>query len=132
MRQVVADPRRPDPAADRRILVEDRDHWLFTTMTPGESPMARLAAGFETAADVLRERGAEAIVEQLSRHPEAGSRNCLLLVDQFEELFRFAASSRDEAADFVSILLALAEQRDFSGVRGPHHAVGLSWGLRCL
>ena len=47
--------------------------------------------------------------------PEDADRNCLILVDQFEELFRFALSrgNEDEAAEFVRILLDVVEQREF-------------------
>jgi WD40 repeat protein len=103
------------PRLTAGFLVENRDLWVFRVLTPGDAPRARLAAAFDIAADVLIEEGASAIVGQLSTQPDAASKNCLLLVDQFEEIFSFidVIAKRDEAADFVGILLALAAQRDF-------------------
>jgi WD40 repeat protein len=103
------------PRLTAGFLVEARDRWTFTVMTPGEMPLARLGAEFQTTESDLREGGVDAIIERLAMSEEAASSNCLLLVDQFEELFRFAALGprRDEAADFVNILLALAAQREF-------------------
>src|SRR5207302_7651407 len=64
----------------------------------------------------INNSGAPAIVEVLKPALDASDANGLLLVDQFEELFRFGvhtdiSSQKDEANDFVSTLLALAEQR---------------------
>jgi energy-coupling factor transporter ATP-binding protein EcfA2 len=101
------------PRLTAGFLVEDRDLWMVKVLTPGDAPRARLAAEFGISENVVREQGAPAVVARLAQQPDAGSRNCLLLVDQFEEIFSLAdsASSRDEAADFVGILLALAAQR---------------------
>lgn len=95
------------------FLVEQRDRWIFHTMTPGDAPRGRLADAFGIGERVLREEGAPALVAALEQHGNAASHNCLLLVDQFEEIFSLtgAPDSRDAAADFVGILLALAAQR---------------------
>ncbi|MGH9768464.1 MAG: hypothetical protein ACREAB_13615, partial [Blastocatellia bacterium] len=80
----------------------------------GEMDIASLVKSF-------RRTGAQAAIDYLSKHT-AGSNypgaNLLLLVDQFEELFHFGIETgdpkkRDEAADFVAIMLELAEQRAF-------------------
>ena len=103
------------PGLTAGFLVEDRDLWMFRTLTPGDAPRARLAEAFEIPEDAIREQGAPAVVGRLSQQPDAASRNCLLVVDQFEEIFSFTDSMarRDEAADFVDVMLALATQRDF-------------------
>jgi WD40 repeat protein len=103
------------PRLTAGFLVEDRDRWMFNAFTPGDAPRARLAGVFGLSEDVLREKGAPAIVASLAHQPDSASLNCLLLVDQFEEIFSFsdAPSNRDEAADFVGIMLALAAQREF-------------------
>lgn len=97
------------------FLVGDRDQWIDVAITPGETPLTRLATGFGIAEAELRESGAGAVVEHLQRQPESSQKNCFLLIDQFEELFRFALSGtdREDAEDFVSCLLALSQQRDF-------------------
>jgi WD40 repeat protein len=103
------------PALRGGFLVADRDQWTEIAMTPGKNPLARLAREFRVTEIELREGGAPALVEKLTGQPDSAERNCFLLIDQFEELFRFAvtAEHREDAADFVSIVLALAEQRNF-------------------
>ncbi len=109
------------------FLVEERDRWLIATMKPGDAPLRNLAAALCEAAvaapyapevdrvlNPLYEFGAEAILTSMAP-VLSDSTNLLLLVDQFEELFRFGVGSdkpeqRGEAADFVALLLQLAEQ----------------------
>jgi hypothetical protein len=103
------------PRLKAGFLVENRDRWVDITMTPGETPLARLAGELRITEVELQEGGAPALIEQLERQPGAAENNCLLLIDQFEEVFRFAVSggNREDAADFVALLLAVAAQRDF-------------------
>ncbi|HEX6623680.1 MAG TPA: hypothetical protein VF064_08210, partial [Pyrinomonadaceae bacterium] len=134
------------PKLKAGFLVADRDRWVVTTMKPGDRPLYNLAAAVleaigldPTAADftartdgLVEEVGAEGVRALTARlAPVLGHRdaNLLLLVDQFEEIFRFGARARDDdddageqdaaavrqrdrAADFVSLMLALSEQRD--------------------
>ncbi|MBL8191642.1 MAG: WD40 repeat domain-containing protein [Acidobacteria bacterium] len=65
----------------------------------------------------IRQSGAETITTRLAAKLGDASSNLLLLVDQFEEIFRFGVESnkpdqREEAEDFVSLMLALADQRE--------------------
>jgi hypothetical protein len=58
----------------------------------------------------------QAVIERLTPTLAASDANLLLLVDQFEETFRFGlesgnAAQREDAADLVSIMLALIQQR---------------------
>jgi hypothetical protein len=103
------------PQLEAGFLVDSREGWLVVHLTPGERPLERLAAGLGTTASELREAGAHLIAATLKARPENADRNCLILVDQFEELFRFALSrgNEDEAAEFVRILLDVVEQREF-------------------
>ncbi|MGH9939109.1 MAG: hypothetical protein ACREAM_22950, partial [Blastocatellia bacterium] len=122
------------PKLKAGLLVGDRDRWRIAIMKPGDAPLRNLAISLiDAATDVLnpattaileeidiaamvkslRKAGGQAVVDYLSKNI-AGSTNLLLLVDQFEELFHFGVETgkkRDEAADFVSIMLDLAEQR---------------------
>jgi hypothetical protein len=101
------------PQLEAGFLVENRDRWLIVRLSPGERPLERLATGFGMQSSQLREAGAHGIAEILGSRPDAADSNCLVLVDQFEELFRFALArgNEDEAADFVRILLDVVEQR---------------------
>ena len=128
------------PRLGAGFLVGDRDHWVTVTCRPGDAPMnnlaTELASAFGRADAVDGEDGLEAtmrlslasgarefVLEHLS--PNA---SLLVLVDQFEELFAFRGGNDDErlpsevrahnarrraeAADFVDLLLGLAETRE--------------------
>jgi WD40 repeat protein len=109
------------------------DQWRWATMEPGEAPIRRLARAISSLRgpkDDLTEAWNErievclraskfGIPEAISLFPESvRSRHFLIVVDQFEELFRFAnlrsdpsgasiavAMNRDEATAFVRLLL---------------------------
>jgi hypothetical protein len=144
------------PNLEAGFLIQQRDRWAIAKMKPGDAPLRNLAAsllaafrkkpapGEEAAAraategeaaalcDALRLRGVTAAIELLRVRMLGGDRkpkiNLLLLVDQFEEIFRFGAygddedeaasedetaareGRRSEAADFVSIMLELSRQ----------------------
>ena len=62
----------------------------------------------------LLQRGPLGLVEVLDESPLTGGRKLLLLVDQFEEIFRYrreGEGQRDEANAFVALLLASARAR---------------------
>src|SRR5215510_39582 len=85
------------------FLTEDRDQWLVAVMKPGDAPLRNLAAalieaipaggGVEDCAEAIRAGGAQAVIEQLSPSLANSDANLLLLVDQFEEIFRFGVDS---------------------------------------
>lgn len=106
--------------------------WRVATLRPGDDPIGNLAAALSPA-DVLGStdpelagaqsvlleatlrRSVKGLVEavRLARLP--AEENLLVVVDQFEELFRFkrsreSAGSRDEAITFVKVLLEAARQ----------------------
>ena len=59
------------------------------------------------------ERGPFSLIEELHERPFSNRGNLLILVDQFEELFRYRGlAAREEAEAFVALLLASANQRD--------------------
>ena len=94
------------PRLKAGMLVGDRDAWFIATMKPGNSPRRNLAASLaeimpeNEGADqrgldqVLRESGSAGVLDLLAPHLEARDANLLLLVDQFEELFRFGFEKR--------------------------------------
>ena len=120
------------PKLKAGLLVEDRDQWRIATLKPGDAPLANLAAalleaqGTSTQAagqdapallSAIEETGVQALLQHLA--PALADANLLLLVDQFEEIFQFAqfgdaahADQREEAEDFVALLLALAAQSE--------------------
>ena len=110
--------------------------WRIAVMRPGGDPFGNLAAELARKAVLpeagagLPEQEAEALIEATLRSGSLGIVNVaydaslkeneklLLVVDQFEELFRFRAahegSSVDEAAAFVKLLLEASQQRELS------------------
>lgn len=112
-------------------------HWLIVAFRPGGNPLANLAralleAGGSTAAkppspDAVsalqtrfkREGPRELIKWCLEGHLAEGT-NLLILVDQFEELFRYQnADEREDAQALVSLLL---ESRWPRGIADPRAA----------
>ncbi|TKK71763.1 WD40 repeat domain-containing protein [Ilyomonas limi] len=119
------------PRLKAGYLVKNQSSWVIVTMKPGKDALLNLAEallslfnesnnGF-TAADLKKrilEQGFEAIPDIWSPQ-KLGKANYFLLVDQFEELFRIALNTseiakRDEAADFVNVLLHLSHQKIIS------------------
>lgn len=105
-------------------------HWRIAHMRPGARPLWRLAnalaapealdierQGGATAlafADATLRRGPRGLVELLQDRWLPEDANLLLLVDQFEEIFRFRQEgSADEADAFVALLLTSAAQAEF-------------------
>ncbi|HEX8424457.1 MAG TPA: hypothetical protein VF634_13650, partial [Pyrinomonadaceae bacterium] len=132
------------------FLIEDKDQWLKATMKPGDAPLHNLAlavlgalsdappseAEVKSLVEEIEVSGLQALVERLTPRLEHADTNFLLLVDQFEEIFRFGSYAeddagtdapadlakqrveatdrerrRDEAAEFVSLMLGLAQQK---------------------
>jgi len=109
-------------------LVDDSDRWLICIMKPGQSPLYNLAESLlqqvnpeSTATEVeslvqkMMEEGADPILNIIVPLRKVSNINFFILVDQFEELFRFAfdqndISKKDEAINFVKIILELAQQ----------------------
>jgi len=110
--------------------------WRISVMRPGGDPIGNLAAEL-VKDDVLPAAGAglpadeaEAVIDATLRGGSLGivdvarqgrlgeHEKLLIVVDQFEELFRFRAAQQntnaDEAAAFVKLLLEAAHQRDLS------------------
>lgn len=117
------------PTLKGGFLVEKRDQWFMGIMKPGEEPLTRLARcllhsispeqeptteAIETLVENLRSKGKQAILEAIVPTLKKSGANFLLLVDQFEEIFRFRAQAQAresfEAELFVDILLRLVEQ----------------------
>jgi tetratricopeptide (TPR) repeat protein len=118
------------PALQSGFMAKAGSNWRIATLRPGEDPIGRLAASLN-APDVLGgdaelastnrvligatlHRSTLGLVEAVRHARIPQHDNVLLLVDQFEELFRFGqgrqGNSRDEAVAFVKLLLEAKEQ----------------------
>lgn len=115
-------------------------HWRVAVLRPGDNPIKNLAEALgrpgvlkgkpsaeeerdiparTVDTEIVLRRGCMGLIElfQQSRLPE--EENLLIVVDQFEELFRFKESTSmenapDEAAAFVKLLLTTVELKDIS------------------
>ncbi len=106
------------------FLIESRYNWTIATMKPGESPVYNLAHSLlsinresvspeeiHSVYNDILDSGIEIVVELIQKKIDE-STNFFLLVDQFEEIFRFIldqpdSEKIDEANDFVKIILQL-------------------------
>ncbi len=123
-------------------FLDGEEEWQFVITHPGQSPIARLARALHQASDpekpfdnteiaftesMLR-RGASGFVEAMRDYSLTTRGRLLILVDQFEEIFRFQrhehrepdlearqrlGRQRDEARTFVHLLLSAVEEEDF-------------------
>jgi WD40 repeat protein len=128
-----------------RLTAAEGEHWLWVDLHPGDAPIYELAhalAGLEERSPELAEAWADrlelllrrssfGIAEGVALFRTAKGKRLLLLIDQFEELFRFAdlraernhdsttaAEHRDEATAFVRLLLTAANSH-----QSPIHIV---------
>ena len=102
--------------------------WSVVTMHPGDAPLSALTKGLSSLSEGQDEIVARialylgdssaGVANALSEIKLPTSRRLLLVVDQFEELFRYGDSDqgqphvpRDEAADFVRLLLEAGRSR---------------------
>ncbi len=120
------------PSLQSGMMVKTGSEWRVAVMRPGENPIGHLAAALD-AAGVLGQTGnlastSRVLLEATLRRGSLGivdaarlarldpHENILIVVDQFEELFRFRRSndvehSRDEAVAFVKLLLEATKQK---------------------
>ena len=107
--------------------------WRIAIMRPGGEPFRELAAALAgpdvldmpasptnvpgaMLVEVAMRRGARGLVDAVQQAHLPRTDNLLVVVDQFEELFRFqktrGATGRGEAVAFVKLLLEASEQAD--------------------
>lgn len=115
------------------FMVNTSSSWRVAIMRPGEDPVRHLAAALnardvlgttgelETTNSILLEatlqRGTRGLVEAVRQSRALTEDNLLIVVDQFEELFRFRRNvqlenSRNEAVAFVKLLLEAVQQEE--------------------
>jgi tetratricopeptide (TPR) repeat protein len=122
------------PALQSGFMAKAGSSWRIATLRPGEDPIGHLAASLN-AHDVLGadaelastnrvlleatlDRGTLGLVDTVRQARIPRQDNVLIVVDQFEELFRFrqdrqVGSSREEAIAFVKLLLEASQQDEF-------------------
>jgi WD40 repeat protein len=119
------------PALHGGFMLQAGSSWRIAVLRPGDDPIGNLAAALDRPAvlgaaaadaeyqrallDATLHRSAQGLAEcmRLARVPAQD--NLLIVVDQFEEIFRFKRNSQikgsgEEAAAFVRLLLAAAQQ----------------------
>ncbi len=113
------------PALYRGYLRGATSRWKIAVMRPGSAPIDRLADALrepdgmaipEPASGIaarLREHSA-ALVDLVRKHLERERENLLLVVDQFEEIFRVRDAAGSDAAEreaayFVGLILRASE-----------------------
>jgi WD40 repeat protein len=111
-------------------------HWRVAMMRPSNDPLGNLSQALAspdvlgsetdgnaqlqaTIIEATLRRGSLGLVEVVRQNRMPANENLLVVVDQFEELFRFERVTRDEqyhyaAASFVKLLLEAARQTEFA------------------
>jgi conflict system STAND superfamily ATPase/WD40 domain-containing protein len=120
------------PSLHSGFMAKAGSSWRIALMRPGGEPLRNLAAAldvpgvlggdsFDDMGRALLEtslrRSALGLVEAVRHARVRAADNVLVIVDQFEELFRFKQAqanpdARDEAVAFVKLLLEASKQND--------------------
>jgi len=106
------------PALEHGSPADSSAHWRVATMKPGLDPLGAIvkslndALGESAVRGALLRSGRLGLVDtaRIGREPQE---NLLLVVDQFEELFRFQrdrSARANEAQEFVALLLATTQE----------------------
>ncbi len=118
------------PKLEAGIMIGKARYWHVVEMRPGKNPLQSLAKGlheslgneFEKNTDLPNSAGyiesrlnhipKQALLELLERLIPDDDTAMLLVVDQFEEIFRFESDiHRDEAEKFATILIEAVKQQ---------------------
>jgi WD40 repeat protein len=99
-----------------------QNEWIIVTMRPGKSPVEELSQTIIAIPELKLEgnpsenlrilKQNELGLVQLLRNAIPSNRKLLLVVDQFEELFRFNKEHEEIAIQFVSLILRAIQQRE--------------------
>ena len=116
------------PALSAGFMVEGGSRWRICELRPGDRPLARLArtlasadilgadrTGLESIAfiEATLRRGPLGLIEIVRGAEALEDANLLVMIDQFEEIFRYRDRiAADEADAFVALLLASARQTE--------------------
>jgi len=121
------------PSLHGGLMSEAGSDWRIALFRPGNNPIGNLASALNTgdilgkakiASDIKTKiteatlrRGNLGLIEVIKRAKLPSHENLLVVIDQFEEIFRFKehaklAESGDEAAAFVKLLLEATHQKE--------------------
>ncbi len=116
------------PSLYRGFMAQAGSSWRVAFFRPGDNPIGNLAdvltkTGILSGDAISRRfiettlrRSSQGLIEIVKQSRLPGHENLLIVVDQFEELFRFSKLKRshldgkEDSADFVSLLLECSEQ----------------------
>lgn len=119
------------PSLHSGFMVQAGSSWRVAVFRPGEDPVGHMAAALDdeevlgprgelgdtrrVLLDATLRRGANGLVDAVRQAWLPAGENVLLIVDQFEELFRFnrnrrIRNSHEESVAFVKLLLNAAQQ----------------------
>jgi tetratricopeptide (TPR) repeat protein len=121
------------PSLYSGFMVKAGSTWRVATLRPGENPIGHLAAALNGSGvlgtegemastnrvllEATLRRSTRGLVDAVRQARIPPDDNLLVVVDQFEELFRFrrshpAENTRDEAVAFVKLLLEATRQQE--------------------
>jgi hypothetical protein len=116
------------PALSAGFMVEGGSHWRIRELRPGDRPLGRLARAMASSeilgaertdhdsvalVDATIRRGPLGLVEIVQTAETLKGAALLVVIDQFEEIFRYHERiAVDEADAFVALLLASARQNE--------------------
>lgn len=121
------------PVLNGGFLQNGKSKWKIVITRPGSSPIANLAISFtetflqnETESTIQTEsfinqavlnRSSSGVSDLVEQYGISADESVLLLVDQFEETFRYQYSSRDSSAidrveHFVNLIVSAVEQTE--------------------
>ncbi|MGH9175572.1 MAG: hypothetical protein ACRD1H_14500, partial [Vicinamibacterales bacterium] len=120
------------PSLHSGLMSEAGSGWRVAMLRPGEDPLGHLAAALDAPSvigggegglaatnrvvlEATLQRGTRGLIDAVSQAHLAPHERVLVVVDQFEELFRFQRSrevenARDEALAFVKLLLEASRE----------------------
>jgi tetratricopeptide (TPR) repeat protein len=122
------------PSLFSGFMVQAGSNWRVAKFRPGEDPIGQLAGSLcppdvlgtnpdladtqQVLVEATLRRGTRGLAEVVRQARIPSHHNILVVVDQFEELFRFRRSrqmenSKDEALAFVKLLLEGSQQNEF-------------------
>lgn len=112
------------PALRSGFLMEEGSKWKIVEMRPGAAPYNNLSEELctafrgSTAKEYIKaelKRSPKGLIELLRSGDLPRGENFLLIVDQFEELFRYKRNENiDEVTAFISLLIESSSQREVS------------------
>jgi WD40 repeat protein len=100
------------------IIPELKSGWKIARCRPRAHPISELARALESdwginQAELTLRRGPLGLRDAALQSQSTPDQKYLVVVDQFEELFRFkAGTGNDEASQFVRLLIAATDQND--------------------